>query len=97
MEIVEKYVVDLVEIVQSTGIIQVRCIKQKWVKSGDQELLVEPRVGFHRFSLAPGQWSEAESLGVKSYADAAWSPDVIAAYNSAVQKSEEQLSLKLGI
>lgn len=97
MDIVEKYVVDLVEIVQSTGMIQVRCVKQKWVKSGDQELLVEPRVGFHRFSLSPGQWTEAESLGVKSYADAAWSPEVIAAYQEMVQKSEAQLSAKLGI
>lgn len=94
MEIFEKTVMDQIEIVKSLGVIQVRCIKQKWVRSGDQEMLVEPNVGLHRYSLNPGEWELADRLGVRSYADIEWTPDVIAAYQARLDLRHNTLRAK---
>jgi len=99
MEIFEKTVLDQVEIVKSLGVIQVRCVKQKWVRSGDQELMVEGNVGLHRYSVNPGEWDLADQLGVRSYAEIEWTPEVLAAYQARLDyrrtvmraKSEGQL------
>jgi hypothetical protein len=96
MEIFEKKIIDMVEIIQTTGVIQIRCIKQKWVRSGDQEMLVEPNVGLHRYALNPGDWAGADAIGVRSYADAAWSPEVIARWQASFQDSMQKLWARAG-
>ena len=90
MEIFEKMVIDQVEVVKALGVIQVRCIKQKWVRSDTQEILVEPNTGFHRWSINPGNWQLADELGVRAYADIEWTPEVIAAHE---QRVAERLAL----
>lgn len=80
MQIIEKLILDRVEILNSSGILQIRKIKQKWVINGDQEILVEPNAGLWRTTVNPGQWDLANEIGVRSYADIAWTPEVIEAW-----------------
>ena len=93
MEIFEKLVLDQVQIVAHASVIQVRCKKQKWVRNGDQEMLIEPSGGFHRYTLSPGDWDLADQLNVRSYAEIVWTPEVIQEYqaNVARRSSDENV------
>lgn len=85
MDIVKKYVLDRVEIEQQWKSIGVRHRIVKFVTDGSTEI----EVGFdglHRISLDPGDWDGANKWSVRAYADIAWTPEVIAAWEAEKAK-----------
>jgi len=81
MNIETRHVIDKVEIDENTKTIGVRTRIQQWVVSSEGEILVQDNAGFHRVSLNPGDWSGAESHGVRNYADLVWTQSAIDAWN----------------
>lgn len=90
MEIVTRYVLDRCEIEQQWKTINVRSKAQKWVVSNGQELLVETFSSLHRVVLEPGDWTGADTWGVREYANVAWTQNVIDAWNVKIS-SQTQL------
>jgi hypothetical protein len=80
MEIKERYVLEWCQIIESTKVIAVRSRKQKWIVSGNEEMLVENNAGIHRTMLAPGDWIGANKWGVRQYADLVWTEEVISVW-----------------
>ena len=77
MALIEKQIVDLVELVQSNHI-QVRTANII-EKDG-----VEIARTFHRHVLAPGDNVANEDPKVQAIANAVWTPEVIAAYQASL-------------
>lgn len=77
MALIEKQIVDLIELVQSNHI-QVRTANII-EKDG-----VEITRTFHRHVLAPGDDVTNEDAKVKAIANAVWTADVIAAYQASL-------------
>ncbi len=83
MKLIEKYVLHSCHIIEDTKVIAVKSRIQKWVVSGDEEILVENNAGLHRLMLAPGDWTGADKMGVRQYADLVWTDEVINAWQAA--------------
>jgi hypothetical protein len=77
MALIEKQIVDLVELVQSNHI-QVRTANII-EKDG-----IEIARTFHRHVLAPGDSVINEDAKVQAIANAIWTPEVVAAYQSSL-------------
>lgn len=92
MQVVERKVLDQVQVITQSGIILVRFVLQKWVVGENQEILVEPKSGLHRYSIVPGDWALAEELGVRSYAETAWTPELLQLSSNNTLSSAQKLS-----
>jgi hypothetical protein len=69
---------------QPSGHIEVR--KDTLIKR-DGEVI---HTSYWRGVVEPGNYSKADALGVRAYADAAWTPELLAAY-AATQQQETEL------
>lgn len=95
MEIVTKYALDSCQIVESTKCILVRSRIEKWVVSGNDEMLVDNNSHFHRITLSPGNWSGADQWGVRKYADVVWTQDVIDAWEQYILTLSPQRTMSV--
>jgi hypothetical protein len=78
MALTEKIEIDRVEVV-ANGIVQVRQATTVYKDGG------ELAKTFHRWTLAPGQDISDQADNVKAICQAAWTPEVIAAYNAQLE------------
>jgi hypothetical protein len=85
MALTEKIEIDRVEVV-ANGIVQVRQATTVYKDGG------ELAKSFHRWCLAPGQDVSDQADNVKAICQAAWTPEVILAY----QKQQEENANRLG-
>jgi len=82
LTVITKYVLDRFEIENEWKTISVRSVIQRWVTDGTTETLVEPRQGYHRVVLSPGDWTGAARWGVRQHANIIWTNAVITAWNN---------------
>jgi len=75
MSLTETKVIDRIEVV-ANGIVQVRQATTVYKDGG------ELAKSFHRWVLTPGQDVSDQADNVKAICQAAWTPEVIAAYNA---------------
>jgi hypothetical protein len=75
MALTETKVIDKIEVIEN-GIVQVR-EATRIIKDGEQIAQT-----FHRWSLTPGQDISDQANNVQAVANAAWTPEVIAAYQA---------------
>lgn len=85
MALTEKIEIDRIEVVAG-GVIQVRQATTVY-KDG-----AELAKSFHRWTLTPGQDVSDQADNVKAICQAAWTPEVILAY----QKQQEENAKRLG-
>ena len=85
MALTEKIEIDRVEVV-ANGIVQVRQVTTVYKDGG------ELAKSFHRWTLTPGQDVSDQANNVKAICQAAWTPEVILAY----QKQQEENANRLG-
>lgn len=78
MALTETKIIDRVEIVEPHSILQVR--EATTIMRDDQEVAKT----FHRWSFVPGEDVSAMPANVQAVAAAAWTPEVIAAYQAHV-------------
>lgn len=78
MTLTETKIIDRVEIVEPHSILQVR--EATTILRDGQEI----SKSFHRWSFAPGDDVSAMPANVQAVAQAAWTPEVIAAYQAHV-------------
>jgi hypothetical protein len=78
MALTETKVIDKIEVVES-GIVQVR-EATRILKDGEQIAQT-----YHRWSLTPGQDISNQASNVQAIANAAWTPEVIAAYQAQLE------------
>jgi hypothetical protein len=78
MALTEKIEIDRVEVV-ANGIVQVRQATTVYKDGG------ELAKTFHRWVLTPGQDVSDQADNVKAICQAAWTPEVIAAYNAQLE------------
>jgi hypothetical protein len=78
MALTEKIEIDRVEVV-ANGIVQVRQVTTVYKDGG------ELAKSFHRWTLTPGQDVSDQADNVKAICQAAWTPEVIAAYNAQLE------------
>jgi hypothetical protein len=78
MALTEKIEIDRVEVV-ANGIVQVRQTTTVYKDGG------ELAKTFHRWVLTPGQDVSDQADNVKAICQAAWTPEVIAAYNAQIE------------
>lgn len=83
MALTEQVVIDKVEVVES-GTLQVRQAT-RILKDGEQIAQT-----YHRWSFAPGSDVSAMPANVQAIAAAAWTPEVIAAYEAAQAEQAQQ-------
>lgn len=76
MTLTETKIIDRVEIVEPHSILQVR---EATTVMRDGESIAKT---FHRWSFAPGDDVSAMPANVQAVAQAAWTPEVIAAYQA---------------
>ena len=74
----ETKVIDKIEVLES-GVVQVR-EATRILKDGEQIAQT-----FHRWSLTPGQDISDQASNVQAIANAAWTPEVIAAYQAQLE------------
>ena len=79
----ETKVIDKIEVLES-GVVQVR-EATRILKDGEQIAQT-----FHRWSLTPGQDISDQASNVQAIANAAWTPEVIAAYQARVEALENK-------
>ena len=84
MALTEVKVIDKIEVVE-TGHVQVR-EAPKIERDG-----VEIAKTYHRWSFAPGDDVSGQPANVQAIAAAAWTPEVIAAYQAAQEASQANL------
>ena len=84
MALTEVKVIDKIEVVE-TGHVQVR-EATKIERDG-----VEIAKTYHRWSFAPGDDVSGQPANVQAIAAAAWTPEVIAAYQAAQEASQANL------
>ena len=85
MALTEVKVIDKIEVVES-GIIQVR-EATRIMKDGEQIAQT-----FHRWSFVPASDVSAMPANVQAIAQAAWTPEVIAAYEQAQAEAQARLA-----
>ena len=78
MALTETKVIDKIEVIEN-GIVQVR-EATRIIKDGEQIAQT-----FHRWSLTPGQDISDQASNVQAVANAAWTPEVIAAYQAQLE------------
>lgn len=78
MPLTEKIEIDRIEVVEG-GIVQVRQATTVYKDGG------ELAKSFHRWVLTPGQDVLDQADNVKAICQAAWTPEVIAAYNAQLE------------
>jgi hypothetical protein len=78
MALTENKVIDKIEVVES-GVVQVREVNRV-LKDG-----AEIARNFHRWTLAPGQDVSDQAANVQAICQAAWTPEVIAAYQAQLE------------
>jgi hypothetical protein len=84
MSLTETKEIDRVEVV-SNGIIQVR-EATRILKDGE-----EIAKTFHRWTLTPGQDVSDQPANVQSICQAAWTPEIIAAYQQQLEEAAQRL------
>lgn len=80
MALTENKVIDKIEVVEN-GIVQVR---EATRISRDGEQIAQT---YHRWTLAPGQDVSDQPANVQSICQAAWTPEIIAAYQAQLEAS----------
>lgn len=80
----ENKVIDKIEVVEN-GIVQVR---EATRISRDGEQIAQT---FHRWTLAPGQDVSDQPANVQSICQAAWTPEIIAAYQAQIEEAAQRL------
>jgi len=80
MSLTETKVIDKIEVVES-GVVQVREVNRV-MKDG-----AEIARNFHRWCLTPGQDVSDQADNVKAICQAAWTPEIIAAYQAQLEAS----------
>jgi hypothetical protein len=85
MALSEVKVIDKIEVVEN-GTLQVR-EATKIMKDGE-----EIAKTYHRWSFAPGQDLSGQPAHVQAIAAAAWTPEVISAYEAAQAEAQARLS-----
>lgn len=78
MSLTETKMIDRVELVGQYSILQVR--EATTIMRDDQEIAKT----YHRWSFAPGEDVSTMPVNVQAVAQAAWTPEVIAAYQAHV-------------
>ena len=84
MALSEVKVIDQIEVVEN-GTVQVR-EAPKIMKDGE-----EIAKKYHRTSLTPGQNLAGQPAQVVAICNAAWTPEVIAAYEAAIAEAQERM------
>lgn len=84
MALTKEVVIDKIEVVE-TGIVQVRQAT-RIIEDGAQL-----SQSYHRWSLTPGQDVSDQPANVQAIAAAAWTPEVIAAYQAQIAASQTAL------
>ena len=84
MALSEVKVIDKIEVVE-TGHVQVR--EATRIMKDGQEIAKT----YHRWSFAPGDDVSGQPANVQAIAAAAWTPEVIAAYQAAQEASQANL------
>jgi hypothetical protein len=80
MALTETKVIDKIELLES-GVVQVR-EATRILKDGEQIAQT-----YHRWTLAPGQDVSDQPANVQSICQAAWTPEIIAAYQAQLEAS----------
>ena len=80
MSLSKEVTIDKIEVTEK-GIIQVRQVT-RIIEDGNQL-----SSSYHRWSLAPGQDVSDQASNVKAIAAAAWTPEIIAAYEAQLAAS----------
>jgi hypothetical protein len=83
MALTETKVIDKIEVVEN-GIVQVR-EATRILKDGEQIAQT-----YHRWTLTPGQDISDQASNVQAVANAAWTPEVIAAYQASIEALENK-------
>ena len=78
MSLSKEVVIDKIEVVEN-GIIQVRQVTR--IMEDGQQL----SSSYHRWSLTPGQDVSDQPANVQAIAAAAWTEEVVAAYQAAIE------------
>jgi hypothetical protein len=84
MALTEKQEIDRIEIVEM-GVVQVR---QATIIERDGEFVSRT---FHRWVLTPDMDISGQEQKVKDICNAAWTPEVIAAYEAAIAEAQERM------
>jgi hypothetical protein len=85
MSLSKEVVIDKIEVVEN-GIIQVRQVTR--IMEDGQQL----SSSYHRWSLTPGQDVSDQPANVQAIAAAAWTEEVVAAYEAALAAAAERLA-----
>ena len=80
----ENKVTDKIEVTEN-GIVQVR---EATRISRDGEQIAQT---YHRWALAPGQDVSDQPANVQSICQAAWTPEIIAAYQAQIEEAAQRL------
>ena len=81
MALTKEQVIDKVEVVEN-GTLQIRQVTR--IMEDGKEL----SSSYHRWSFAPGDDVSAQPANVQAIAAAAWTPEVIAAYQAQIAASQ---------
>jgi hypothetical protein len=84
MALTEKQEIDRIEIVEM-GVVQVR---QATIIERDGEFVSRT---FHRWVLTPDMDISGQEQKVKDICNAAWTPEVIAAYEASIAEAQERM------
>lgn len=84
MALTETKVIDKIEVVEN-GIVQVR---EATRISRDGEQIAQT---YHRWTLSPGQDVSDQPANVQSICQAAWTPEIIAAYQAQIEEAAQRL------
>jgi len=87
MALVEKTIVDKIEVVGDFKHVQVR---QDSLIVDDDTDEIKSRGNFHRYVLAPGADLSGQPDDVAAIANAVWTPEILAAYAAHVAKGLPQ-------
>ena len=81
MSLSKEVVIDKIEVVEN-GIVQVRQVIR--IMEDDQQL----SSSYHRWSLTPGQDVSDQDAKVQAITAAAWTPEVVAAYQAQLEANK---------
>jgi hypothetical protein len=81
MALQQNVVIDKIEVVEN-GIVQVRERNDIFDDATPETIIAS---NYHRWSLTPGQDLTKQPANVTAIANAAWTPEVIAAYQAQVE------------
>ena len=84
MALTETKIIDKIEVVEN-GTVQVR-EATRILKDGEQIAQT-----YHRWTLTPGQYVSDQPANVQSICQAAWTPEIIAAYQAQIEEAQNRL------